>query len=217
MKNIRLAGLAGAVAVSLFAQSALAYQVEDFVDYYLLEQGNLYNWNLTKSSASDNSKLFAYAGASGAQQVSLQGTLSASAAPSAGTYVDLWTVVPERGAGAGDLVRFQWLFATENDGVNPIPSGGVGDRVDFFYSMRGQRVYTTLANNVSGIGMFSTQVPLGATEIGWRVYSDNDKMADVFTIGAFTAPVPEPGTLLLSGLFLAVGGFFYHQRRKQNC
>jgi hypothetical protein len=51
--------------------------------------------------------------------------------------------------------------------------------------------------------------------IGWRVYSDNDQVADGFNIAAFTAPVPEPGTLLISGLFLAVGGFFYHQRRKK--
>ena len=216
MKNIRLAGLAGAVAVSLFAQSAFAYQVEDFVDYYLLEQGNLHNWTLAKSSAVDNSKLFTYAGTGGGQQVSLQGTLSSSVAPSSGTWVDLWTTVPERAAGAGDLVRFQWMFATENNGANPNTSGGAGDKVDFFYSIGGQRTYTTLANNANGIGTFSTQIPLGATEIGWRVYSDNDRMADVFTIGAFTAPVPEPGTLLLSGLFLAVGGFFYRQRRKQN-
>jgi hypothetical protein len=214
MKNIRLAGLAGAIAVSLFAQSAFAYQVEDFIDYYLLEQGNLHNWNLTVDAAPSNSRLFLYPSASGGQQVSLQGSLSSSAVPTPGTWVDLWTVVPERGSGAGNLVSFQWMFATENNGVNSNPSGGVGDRVDFFYSLGTERRYTTLANNANGIGTFSTLIPSAATEIGWRVYSDNDRMADVFTVGAFTAPVPEPGTLLLSGLFLAVGGFFYHQKRK---
>jgi hypothetical protein len=213
MKNIRLAGLAGAVAASLFAQSALAYQVENFIDYYLIERGNLGNWNLTLNQA-PGAAFFPFPKAGGGQQIGLQGSSSSSVVADPG-YVELWTVVPQRGPGAGDVVSFQWSFATENVAA---PASGPGDRVEFFYGRSYaelDRTIVSLADNRNGFGSYSQTIPLDATVIGWRVYSDNDQVADVFTVGAFTAPVPEPGTLLISGLFMAVGGFFYHQRRKK--
>jgi hypothetical protein len=210
MKSIRFAGLAGAVAVSIFAQSAFAYQVEDFVNYYLLENGNLGNWQLTTVNGA-GTVVTALPGTGGGEQVRLEGAWSTLANPSAGVST-LSVLVPERGAGAGSQLSFSWMFATENGKTSPLQTG---DRVEFFYgAVGGSQSVIPLAADHSAFGSLNVTIPLAATEIGWRIYSDNDRIADVFTVGAFTAPVPEPGTLLISGLFLAIGGIFYHQRRK---
>jgi hypothetical protein len=200
MKAIRFFGLLAAGALSI--TQTRGEQIFNFTGQYLLESGNLHNWS-TNVTGAQRFSWFAVPGQNGAVQLTLQGgqTIS-SPAVAENSYFDFWTTVPARSLADNPPLRFQWIFD------NMVREGQPAslDTAQFFYgSSFNNLTFVSLGDGRNANGIFNPggsglTLDPWATIIGWRLTSGHDVGADVVSIQAFVAPVPEPSLVALLGL-----------------
>jgi hypothetical protein len=97
-------------------------------------------------------------------------------------------------------IAFNYVFNGASDGI---------DAAQLIYSTGSGIQFVVNLSAVTGVQQtFSGQLP-GGGSLGFRVYSNNDKVPDSLVISA----VPEPSTLALLGLGISALGWKLRRRR----